>query len=128
MKTTIHKQVSRAKPGRVLPAAFAERLPDTISEPITAVVFRGQVGTGRLARKVVERVGSNFGVSLVFVARDFTNEASELAASHGIMLIMSSGVWGGCFWSDQRLAEIHTATSTHRPLDAAAKPTPPGNT
>ncbi len=115
MKTTTYKKVSREKLARILPETFDAQLPRSIVEPVTAVVFRDEVVTGRVARKAVERIGADFGATLVFAARDFTREATDLATSNGIIVITSNGSWGGYFWSDERLADIHGAVSTHRP-------------
>ncbi|MEP6672206.1 MAG: hypothetical protein ABJF10_23790 [Chthoniobacter sp.] len=118
MKSTIYKKVSRAKLARILPEAFDAQLPRSITEPVTATVFRDEVVTGRIARKAVERIGTDFGASLVFAARDFTCEATDLATAHGAIVIPANGSWGGYFWSDERLADIRTSIATHRPLDA----------
>ena len=118
MKTTTHKKVSREKLARILPDVFNAQLPTGLPEPVTAVLFRDNVVTGRIARKAIERVGTDFGASLMFAARDFTREASELAAAHGIIVLTSNGSWGGYFWSDEALSDIRTAIATHRPLDA----------
>jgi hypothetical protein len=117
VKTTTYKRVSRDKLGKLLPESFAAQLPQSITEPVTAVVFRDEVVTGRIARKALERIGTDFGASLVFAARDFTQEATEFAASHGIIVITSDGSWGGYFWSDATRASVRTALGTHRPLD-----------
>jgi hypothetical protein len=116
VKTTTYKKVSRDKLARILPETFDAQLPRSIAEPVTAVVFRDEVVTGRVARKALERLGTDFGASLVFTARDFTQEATELAASHGVVVITSNGSWGGYFWSDDSLVDIRTFIATHRPL------------
>jgi hypothetical protein len=85
VKTTTHYKVSRKKLVRVLPEAFAFQVPSGLPEPITAVVFRDKVVTGRTARKAIERTGSDFGASLVFAARDFTQEACEAASASGVV-------------------------------------------
>ena len=118
MKTTVHRKVSRQKLARLLPEKFDTQLPRRMSEPITAVVFRDEVVTGRVARKALERVGSDFGASLVFAARDFTREATDTLLSSGALVVPSNGSWGGYFWSDERLTEIRTSIATHRPLDS----------
>lgn len=115
MKTTIHKKISREKLARVLQDVFNGQLPQSVAEPITVVIFRDNVVTGRVARKAVEKIGTDFGATLVFAARDFTREASEIAAMHGITNI-SSQSYGGYFWSDKALAEIRLRIATHKPL------------
>ena len=82
VKTTIYKQLSREKLVRVLPEIFNVQVPGSIPQPTTAVVFRDQVVTSRIARKAIGRVGTDFGASVIFAALDFTREASELAAAH----------------------------------------------
>jgi hypothetical protein len=120
VKTTIHRKVSRQKLARLLDDKFDAQLPRSMSEPITAVVFRDDVVTGRIADKALKRVGSDFGASLVFAARDFTREATETLLSSGALVVPSNGSWAGYFWSDERLTEIRTSIATHRPLDSAA--------
>lgn len=116
MKATIHHKVSREKLHKMLPAKFDAQLSNALREPITAVVFRDQTVTGRIARKALERVGSDFGASLVFIARDFTREATGLAEATGALVLPAHSSWGSYFWSDARLAESNTSLSTHRPV------------
>jgi hypothetical protein len=125
VKATIHSKVSRAKLARMLPAKFDAQVSRSMTEPITAVVFRDQVVTGRIARKALERVGSDFGASLVFIARDFTREATETAMDNGVLVIPAFSSWGSYFWSDAQLAESNTSMSTHRPLKLAASDAQP---
>lgn len=120
MKTTIYRKVSREKLARVLSKKFAAQLSARMAEPITAVVFRDEVVTGRIARKALERVGSDFGASLVFIARDFTREATDTGMASGALVIPAYSSWGSYFWSDAQLAESNTSMSTHRPLKRAA--------
>lgn len=72
---TIHRKKSREELIHVLAAEYAERLPPSLPEPITVVVVPGVVVNGRVARKAMERVGTDFGASLVFAAQAFTLEA-----------------------------------------------------
>lgn len=116
MNTTTHHKLTRDALDRVLPEVFSEQLPRDVAEPITVVVFRERVVTGRLARKAIERAGTDFGASLVFAARDFTRDATELAAAHGIIVLTKNGTWGGYLWSDERLVDIRTSIATHRPM------------
>ncbi len=95
MKTTTYKKGARAKLAKILPETFDAQLPRSVPEPVTAVIFRDEVVTSRVARKAVERIGTDFGASLVFAARDFTREATELATAHGATVITSDGSWGG---------------------------------
>ena len=124
MKTTTYRKISREKLGRVLPEKFDAQLPRSMPEPITAVVFRDEVVTGRVARTALERFGSDFGASLVFAARDFTREATDALLSKGALVVPSNGSWGGYFWSDERLLEIRASIATHRPLRSATSDTP----
>ena len=119
MKTTIYRNVSRQKLSRVLPEKFDAQLPRTIAEPITAVLFRDEVVTGRVARKALEKVSSESGASLVFAGRDFTREATDALLSSGALVVPANGSWGGYFWSDERLVAIRTSIATHRPVDPA---------
>jgi len=73
----IHRKKSREELLHVLGAEYGKRLPPSLPEPITAVVVPGEIVNGRLARKAIERVGSDFGASFVFAARGFTLEARE---------------------------------------------------
>jgi hypothetical protein len=115
VKATFHRKVSREKLLHVLPAIFVSRIPQTLPEPATAVVFRDDVVTGRVAQKALERVGPDFGSSLVFAGPDFTQEACDLASASGIFLVAATQD-GGYFWSDQSLADIHRDVGSHRPL------------
>ena len=115
MKATFHRKASRKKLLHVLPAVFASRIPQTLPEPATAVVFRDDVVTGRVAQKALERVGSDFGSSLIFAGPDFTREACDLASANAIFLVAATQD-GGYFWSDQSLAESNARLATHRPL------------
>jgi hypothetical protein len=115
LKATIHRKVSREKLCKGLPKKFEAQISHSWPEPITAVVFRDEVVTGRIARTALKRVGSDFGASLVFIARDFTREATELAESNGAVVLPAHSSWGSYFWSDARLAESNTSMSTHRP-------------
>ena len=114
MKATIHHKVSREL-HQVLPEKFDAQISRSWPEPITAVVFRDQVVTGRIARKALARVGSDFGASLVFIARDFTREATGLAEASGALVLPAHSSWGSYFWSDAQLTESNTSMSTHRP-------------
>jgi hypothetical protein len=118
VKLTIYRKVSRDKLARVLPKQFRVQLPRRLPEPITAVVFRDEVVTGRVARNALEKVASDIGASLVFAARDFTREATEAALGGGALLIPANSSWGGYFWTDSQLAESNTGMSTHRPLQS----------
>jgi hypothetical protein len=115
VKATFHRRVSREKLLHVLPPVFVSRIPQALAEPTTAVVFRDDVVTGRVARKALERVGSDFGLSLIFAGPDFTQEACDLASASGIFLVTATQD-GGYFWSDQSLADILRDVSSHRPL------------
>ena len=84
---TIHRNKSREALLAVLAAEFGERLPPGLPEPITAVVVPGDVVNGRVARKAIERVGSDFGASLVFAARAFTLEARAIGEEAGTVFI-----------------------------------------
>jgi hypothetical protein len=115
VKATIHHKVTREKLHQVLPEKFDAQISQTWPEPITAVVFRDTVVTGRIARKALERVAGDFGASLVFIARDFTREATALAEGAGALVLPAHSSWGSYFWSDARLTESNTSMSTHRP-------------
>jgi hypothetical protein len=78
---TIHRKKSRDELIHVLGAQYGGRLPPNLPEPITVVVVPNDVVNGRVARKALERVGSDFGASLVFAARAFTVEARTAGKS-----------------------------------------------
>lgn len=118
VKTSTYRKVSRQKLARILPKKFEAQLPRSLAEPITAVVFRDKVVTGRIARTAIENVDSDFGASLVFVARDFTREATDAILGSGALVIPENGSWGGYFWSDERRLKIRASIATHRPLDS----------
>jgi hypothetical protein len=117
VKATIHQKVTREKLRQVLPEKFDAQISHSWPEPITAVVFRDEVVTSHVARKALERVASDFGASLVFIARDFTRDATALAEAGGALVLPAYSSGGSYFWSDSELARSNTSMSTHRPID-----------
>lgn len=111
MKATVHRKVSRDRLMRVLSEPFTLRLPKHLPEPVTVVIFREEVVTGRVARHALRRIGPDFGALLVFASRDFTREATEIAFGAGVLLI-ASGPGGGWLWSDESLFDMHVSMST----------------
>jgi len=107
----IHRKVSREKLLRCLPLRFADQLASGIPEPITAVVLPDQVVTGRKARKALDKVGPDFGGSLVFAARTFSVEALSIITSIGGFTLRTSS--DANMWTDQTYEEIKTLIGTH---------------
>jgi hypothetical protein len=129
LKATIHKMLSREKLLRVFPKSYAKsltfRLPQNLPEPVTAVFFRDDVVTGRVARQALKRVGQEFGASLVFAAHDFTREAAQAVQGAGVILIASTPI-DGRFWSDNSLVGVRVsiATNKKRPKLPPRQPVP----
>ncbi len=86
---TIHRKKTREELVHGLGAPYGGRLPANLPEPITVVVVPNDVVNGRVALKALERVGTDFGASLVFAARAFTLEA-RAAGKSAVTLFIST--------------------------------------
>ncbi len=107
MSFTLTSQVTEATLPKVLPRGFAVFASSLhFPEPITVTVFDASVVISGAARRALRKVAATHGRSLLFVARDFTQEARDLIESHGAH-ILSQANFG---WSDEDYIAIRTRT------------------
>ena len=104
MSVTITKRITKDKLAKCLPRSLAELSGGvSLSEPITILAFDDDPVRSGALQKALHRIeGSR--ESILCVARDFTVEARELAASHGAE-ILSQTFFG---WSDKGHEDIKT--------------------
>ena len=114
MKPSVHKDVSRVKLLRILPASFASQVPKTIREPITLLLFpRGDVN-GRAAQKALRKISLTPDATLFVAVYNLTEEARDAFLSAGAQILRAATDF---IWS--------TDASLIRPYDPRIPPAEP---